>query len=94
MGRPGSGSTILVTFWIVLGSWVAVFPDTLEPLFGVAYGFKATWGVPRVKFEAFTLGTLGVIVLIALIGYSFAGEVRAQQAEVPLELDVGVIAPA
>ena len=35
-GRP-SGS--------LLGSWVAVFPDTLEKVFGVDYGFKDTWGV-------------------------------------------------
>ena len=27
-------------FWVALGSWVAVFPDTLEKLFGVGYGFK------------------------------------------------------
>jgi hypothetical protein len=39
-------------------------------------------------FEELTLGTLAVIVMIGLIGYAFAGEVRAQQAEVPLELEV------
>jgi hypothetical protein len=27
-----TSSTILVTFWIALGSWVAVFPDTLDRL--------------------------------------------------------------
>ena len=40
-------STVIVTFWVVLGSWVGVFPDTLEKLFGVGYGFKDSWGVDR-----------------------------------------------
>jgi amino acid transporter len=81
-------STILVTFWIALGSWVAVFPDTLERIFGVGYTFKPTWGVTEGAFEALTLGTLLIIVAIGLIGYAFAGDVRAQAAEVPLEVDV------
>ncbi|HEY2830668.1 MAG TPA: APC family permease, partial [Thermoanaerobaculia bacterium] len=37
-------STILTTGWILLGSWVAVFPDTLERLFKVSYPFKDSWG--------------------------------------------------
>ena len=63
-------STILVTCWIALGSWVAVFPDTLEKLFGVGYGFKDTWGVDRGTFEYLTLGTLLVIVAVGVIGYA------------------------
>ncbi len=78
-------STILVTGWILLGSWVAVFPDTLERLFGVGYPFKDSWGVTQGKFEALTLGTLAVITVIALIGYWFGKDVRAHGAEVPIE---------
>jgi glutamate:GABA antiporter len=37
-------STILVTFWITVGSWLAVFPVTLERVFGVGYTFKPTSG--------------------------------------------------
>ena len=77
-------STILTTGWILLGSWVAVFPDTLERLFHVGYGFKDSWGVGQGQFEALTLGTLGVIVVIGLIGYWLGRDVRAQQATVPL----------
>jgi amino acid transporter len=61
--------TVLATAFIALGCWVAVFPGTLEPLFGVEYDFKDTWGVSRGHFEALTLGTLAVIAAIALIGY-------------------------
>src|SRR5204862_476376 len=64
-------STIMVTFWIVLGSWVAVFPDTLERLFGVGYGFKGSWGVSQGTFEGLTLGTLATIV-VATGGFSRA----------------------
>ena len=75
-------STVLVTLWIALGSWVAVFPDTLERVFGVGYKFKPTWGVTQGVFEALTLGTLAVIVVVGLIGYAFAGNVRAQEVDV------------
>jgi glutamate:GABA antiporter len=83
-------STILVTFWIALGSWVAVFPDTLERLFGVGYPFKGTWGVSQGTFEALTLGTLAVIVGIGLVGYRLGTEVRGQDAV--LSLDQGEVA--
>src|SRR5207248_8295755 len=40
-------STILVTFWIALAAFQSVFPDVLERVFGVSYGFKDYWGVGR-----------------------------------------------
>jgi amino acid transporter len=80
-------STILVTFWIALGSWVAVFPDTLERLFGVGYKFKDSWGVAEGTFEGLTLGTLAVITVVGFVGYWLGRGVRAQLAEVPLETD-------
>jgi amino acid transporter len=82
-------STVLVTFWIALGSWVAVFPDTLEKWLGVGYGFKDTWSVSRFTFEYLTLGTLLVIVVVGVIGYVFAAPVRSQS--VTTELDTGVV---
>ncbi len=84
-GMPGLWvSTILTTGWILLGSWVAVFPDTLERLFNVGYGFKDSWGVTQGEFEALTLGTLAVIVVIGVIGYWFGRDVRSQDATVPI----------
>jgi amino acid transporter len=85
-GLPGIwASTILTTGWILLGSWVAVFPDTLERLFHVGYGFKDSWGVTQGQFEALTLGTLGVIVAIGLVGYWYGRGVREESAVVPIE---------
>jgi hypothetical protein len=81
-------STILVTLWIALGSWVAVFPDTLEKVFGVGYGFKGSWGVTQGEFELLTLGTLAVILVFALIGYWAGRDVRAQTATIELPVDV------
>ena len=66
----------LTTFWVALGSWVAVFPGTLEKLVGIDYDFKDTWGVSRGTYEALTLGTLGVILVIAVVGYVLAAPVR------------------
>jgi len=40
----GAAHTLL---WVALGSWVAVFPGTLEKLFGLGYDFHDDWGVSR-----------------------------------------------
>jgi amino acid transporter len=77
----------LTTFWVALGSWVAVFPGTLEKLFGIDYSFTDTWGVSRGTYEALTIGTLAVIFAIALIGYALGRSVREQVAVVPIEAD-------
>jgi len=87
-------STILVTGWIALGSWVAVFPDTLERLFNVGYGFKGSWGVSEWTFEGLTLGTLAVIVVVALIGYGFGAGVRSETAVVSLDDQEAATLPA
>jgi len=64
--------------WIVLGSWVAVFPGTLERLFGEDYDFHEIWGVSQGTFEAFTLGTLGFLMLLCAVGYALGAPVRAE----------------
>jgi amino acid transporter len=77
-------ATVLITLWTLLGSWVAVFPGTLEHLFGLEYDFKGTWSVSRATFEALTLGTLAVILAVALIGYWTGRHVRREAVAVPI----------
>jgi glutamate:GABA antiporter len=78
-GLPGLWvSTILTTGWILIGSWVAVFPGTLERVVGLSYNFKDNWSVSRATFEGLTLGTLAIIVAIGLVGYYFGSGVRKQ----------------
>ncbi|MBS1888744.1 MAG: APC family permease [Actinobacteria bacterium] len=80
-------STVFATFFVVLGSWVAVFPGTIEPLVGLEYNFAEEWGVSRGRFEALTLGTLAVIVALTVVGVWWAKlEERreARSAEVPV----------
>jgi glutamate:GABA antiporter len=84
----------LTTFWVALGSWVAIFPGTLEQLFGLGYDFKDEWGVDRATFEALTLGTLAVILLIALVGYWLARDVREREVEIALDTETTVPSPA
>ncbi len=43
------------------------------------------YGVSRLRFEMFTLGTLAVILVIGVVGYLLAGDVRAKAVEVPLD---------
>jgi amino acid transporter len=84
-GRAGIWiAGLLTTFWIALGSWAAVFPGTIDNAIGVDYGpFKDSWGVSRGKFEVLTLGTLAVIVVLALVGYVAAAAVRREDVTVP-----------
>ena len=66
--------------WILLGSWVAVFPGSLELLFGEAYPFADIWGVDRSTFEVFTLGTLAFLLALCAVGYVRGARVRNQVA--------------
>jgi glutamate:GABA antiporter len=78
--RAFTSLIVLCTAWIALGSWVAVFPGTLEGLLGVSYPFFDTWGVSRWTFELFTLGTLALLSALGLIGYVRARPVRGEVA--------------
>jgi amino acid transporter len=69
-------SALLITAWVVLGSFVAVFPDVLEKIFGVGYNFKDSWGVSRGRFEVYTLASLAIILAVAVVGYVAGAGVR------------------
>ncbi len=72
---------VVCTAWMLLGSWVALFPGTIEEnVFGLHYSMEDSYGVSRARFEIFTLGTLAIIVLIAVIGYALGAPVRNQTA--------------
>jgi len=72
-GRAGLwASAVLIYAWVALGSWISVFPGTIESLLGIQYDFAATWGVSRLTFEAFTVGTLLAIVAFCTAGYWWA----------------------
>ena len=58
---------------------MAVFPGTLERLFGLDYDFEETWGVSQATFELFTLGTLAVLGVLGAVGYLRARPVRAER---------------
>lgn len=67
--------------WVLLGSWVAVFPGTLERLFGEDYPFEDIWGVSNLTFEVFTLGTLAFLLALCAAGYVLGAPVRGRMAD-------------
>jgi glutamate:GABA antiporter len=75
-----------------MGSWVAVFADTLEYVFGADYNLVDSWGISRLRFEVFTLGTLGVIIAFAILGYILGKPVREREVDIPLELGAAAAA--
>jgi amino acid transporter len=91
LGGAGSGLLLacaaLITFWVTLGSWTAVFPGTLDRLFGLGYSFDENWGVSQGTFMLFTLGTLAAIVAIFLVGYRAAASVRSYTVPMTLGYD-------
>ncbi len=81
-------ATAAITVWVALGSWVSIFPGRIELWTGLGYDFKGTWGVSFAKFEALTLGTLGVVTLLAVVGYVLGAPVRRRQADVELDVEL------
>jgi glutamate:GABA antiporter len=76
---------VLCTAWMLLGSWVAIFPGTIDKhIFGLSYNIEDAYGVSRARFEAFTLGTLAIVVVFAIVGYALGKPVRDQQVDLPL----------
>lgn len=67
--RGFTAAAVLVYAWILLGSWVALFPGTLEPLVGIPYDFRSIWGVSRMSFEVFSLGTVLLLLAVGVAGY-------------------------
>ena len=78
---------ILCFAWVLLGSWVAVFPGTLESVFGLDYDFEEIWGVSQGTFELFTLGTLAVLALLGAVGYVRGTSVRSASGPRPTRED-------
>ncbi len=74
---------VVVLAFLVIGSLATIAPSVLNSLAGIPYSFTDSWGVSGARFELFTLGTLGVVILIGLVGYAFGGRVRRDL--VPLE---------
>jgi len=81
-GRRGfqiMGTVVLV--YIALGSIGVVFPGTIEGLFGISYNFMDIWGLTRSQVEAFTVGTIVIDLLVGVIGYALAKNVRKSLVE-------------
>jgi len=80
-GRRGFQIMGIVVFaYILLGSIGVVFPGTIESLFGISYNFKEIWGLTRGQVEAFTLGTIVIDLLVGVLGYALAKNVRKSLA--------------
>jgi hypothetical protein len=75
----------LCTAWMVLGSWVAFVPGTLERALGFSYDYQESWGVSFARYEAISIGIVVLIAVLTAIGYMLGASVRADTAEVALE---------
>ena len=75
----------LCTAWMVLGSWVAFVPGTLERALGFSYNYQDNWGVSFARYEAISAGIVVLIALLTAVGYILAAPVRAQTAQVSLD---------
>jgi amino acid transporter len=89
LGRIGNGwmwvCSMVCLAWMLLGSWVALFPGLIEEATGHSYSMHDAYGVSRIRFEVFTLGSLTVIIAFAVLGYVLGAPVRRRVADVSLE---------
>ncbi len=76
----------ICTAWMVLGSWVAFVPGTLERAFGFSYNYQDTWGVSFARYEVISAAIVVLIGVLSVAGYILAAPVRARTASVPLEV--------
>ena len=88
LGTSGNGVMIVCTVAVhrldgarLVGRGV---PGTIESLFGIDYSIQDAYGVSRVRFEVFTLGTLAIILAVGVIGYILARPVREREVDLPL----------
>jgi len=55
-----------------------------QQLFGASYDFRSVWGVSQMRFEVFTLGTLVIVIVFALVFYALGADVRRRAVDVSL----------
>ena len=69
-GTPGLATLVILTTVIVaVALYVSIFPGTLDQLLGYPFDIEQTFGVTRLRFELFTLGTFVVILVLAGLSY-------------------------
>ena len=66
----------VVFLYILIGSFGVIFPGTLEGILGIDYNFKEIWGLSRTNVQLFTLLTVIFDILIGVLGYLTAKNVR------------------
>ena len=59
----------ILFFYICVGSIGVLFPGVLEGVFSIDYDFQEIWGMSQASVQAFTAGTMAVVILISIIGY-------------------------
>jgi amino acid transporter len=69
---------------------VTAFPGTLENWLGGSYTWSDSWTISRTEFESFTLGTLAVFIVVALVGYVLGAPTRRQSVAISLEVEAAL----
>jgi amino acid transporter len=75
-------SSLVITGWVALGSFAAIFPGVLEELFGLKYDFFDNWGVTRGRYELYTFATLAIIIAFGIVGYIAGAGVRREVVQI------------
>jgi hypothetical protein len=74
---------------MVLGSWAAFVPGTIERALGFSYDYHANWGVSFARYEGLSAGIVVLIAVLTAIGYALAAPVRAEAVDYPLVRESG-----
>jgi glutamate:GABA antiporter len=82
----------LCTAWMLLGSWAAFVPGTIERALGFSYDYHENWGVSFERYEVISVGILVLIGALTAVGYALAAPVRAQVVDIDLDGREAVLA--
>ncbi len=67
-GQAGAWAAVIITeIFVVLTAVTLLWPGAINALFGQSYSIQSSWGVSRAFFEWSTIGSLAVMVAIALV---------------------------
>ena len=89
-GAAGPWICVIVTeIMVVLTGITLLWPGLIDGLLGQSYSIEDSWGVSRAFFEAVTLGSFAVLILIGVVFWWIGSRNRAQGLTGGAEVTVG-----
>jgi amino acid transporter len=71
-------AVVLTELFVVITAITLLWPGLLNNMLGQSYSIESSWGVSRAYFEEVTLGSLAVMILLAIVFWWFGRRALAK----------------